>query len=71
MPGGLDPPDQNGLENIVSGLFLNLEKTHCCKRKILHIVRPGGLLYLDIENSVMGNEIPTPYERNPLNVLPI
>ncbi len=67
----LDPPDQNGLENIVSGLILNLEKTHCCNRKILHIVRPGGFLYLDIENSVMGNEIPTPYERNPLHVLPI
>jgi hypothetical protein len=37
-----------------------LGKTHCCKRKILHIARPGDFLYLDIENSVMGNEIFTP-----------
>ncbi len=47
-------------KNIVSGLTLILEKTHCCKRKILHIAHPGVFLYLDIENSVMGNEISIP-----------
>jgi hypothetical protein len=44
----------------VSGLTLILEKTHCCKRKILHTAHPGVFSYLDMKNSVMGNEISIP-----------